>query len=367
MGMLADIGAKVDSGTRLNADDALSLFESRDLAAIGELAAMVNERRNGRRVCYNVNRHLNYTNICLNRCRFCAFRRDRGEEGAYLLTIGEIRSAVAEAAAQGATEIHMVGGLHPDLPFETYVEMLGAVKAVSPGVHLKAFTAVEIDHIRRISGLPLGEVFRRLRDAGLDSLPGGGAEIFSPAVREELCGDKISGGRWLEVMEEAHRCGLRSNATMLYGHREGYRDRVEHMSLLRELQDRTGGFQAFVPLPFQARNTPLRDEGIQGPGGVDDLKTIAVARLYLDNFKHIKAYWVMLGEKIAQVALTFGADDLDGTVVDEKIGHEAGADSPRGMSREGIERLILEAGREPMERDSLYNGIAGTGGRHSGR
>jgi len=367
MNAFADISAKVVSGERLSDADAVFLFQSNDLTAIGELAALANERRNGRTVSFNVNRHLNYTNICLNRCRFCAFRRDRGEDGAYLLGIEEIRDAAGEAAVQGATEIHMVGGLHPDLPFEDYLGMLRAVKSVSPGLHLKAFTAVEIDHLSRISGLPLRELFRRLRDAGLDSLPGGGAEIFAEAVREELCGDKISGARWLEVMEEAHRCGLRSNATMLYGHREDCRDRVGHMSRLRELQDRTGGFQAFVPLPFQPRNTLLQIEGARGGGGVDDLKTIAVARLYLDNFLHIKAYWVMLGEKIAQVALAFGADDLDGTVVDERIGHEAGADSPRGMSRAGIVRLIVKAGREPVERDSLYNVLSSAGWEHSGR
>jgi len=357
MSPLASITAKVLAGDRLSDADALCLFESHDLAAIGELAAMANERRNGRRVCFNVNRHVNYTNVCVNRCRFCAFRRDQGEEGAYLLAVEEIRATAAEALRQGATEIHMVGGLHPDLPFDAYLEMLRAVKSVFPLLHLKAFTAVEIDHLSRIGGLPLRDVLLRLREAGLDSLPGGGAEIFAEPVRERLCGDKISGARWLEVMEAAHRCGLRSNATMLYGHLESPGDRVAHMARLRELQDRTGGFQAFVPLPFQAENTPLRDEAVRVAGGVDDLKTVAVARLYLDNFAHIKAYWVLLGEKIAQVALTFGADDLDGTVVYERIGHEAGAGSPRGMSREGIVRLIRKAGREPVERDSLYNEV----------
>lgn len=357
MSSIASISERVLAGGRLSDADALFLFESHDLAAIGELAALVNERKNGRRVCFNVNRHINYTNVCVNRCRFCAFRRDQGEEGAYLLGMEEIRAAAAEALRQGATEIHMVGGLHPDLPFDGHLEMLRAVKSVSPQLHLKAFTAVEIDHLSRIGGLPLPEVLMRLRQAGLDSLPGGGAEIFAEPVREKLCKDKISGARWLEVMEEAHRCGLRSNATMLYGHLENHGDRVAHMARLRELQDRTGGFQAFVPLPFQSENTPLRDEATRGAGGVDDLKTIAVARLYLDNFAHIKAYWVLLGEKLAQVALAFGADDLDGTVVDERIGHEAGADSPRGMTREGIVRLIRKAGREPVERDSLYREV----------
>lgn len=251
----------------------------------------------------------------------------------------------------------MVGGLHPDQPFPFYREMLRTVKAVSPCLHLKAFTAVEIDYFSRISGLSLREVLLALKESGLDSLPGGGAEIFAPVVRSQLCEEKISGGRWLEVMEEAHRCGLRSNATMLYGHLESYADRVDHLVQLRDLQDRTGGFQAFVPLPFQPANTPLQSELAPRPGGVDDLKTIAVSRLYLDNFSTVKAYWVLLGEKLAQVALAFGANDLDGTVVDERIGHEAGAESPRGMGREEILRLIRSAGKEPLERDSLYREI----------
>ncbi|NMC74196.1 MAG: aminofutalosine synthase MqnE [Geobacteraceae bacterium] len=352
---LASIREKVRGGERLSDDDALFLFASNDLAEIGEMAAWANERTNGRRVFYNVNRHLNYTNICVNRCRFCAFRRDPDEKGAYLLRAGEIRSLAHDALLRGATEIHMVGGLHPSLPFEAYREMLRTVKSVSPRLHLKAFTAVEVDHMARVSGLPLNEVLHRLRESGLDSMPGGGAEIFAPSVRTHLCGDKISGERWLEIMECAHRCGLRSNATMLYGHRESHADRVDHLSRLRDLQDRTGGFLAFVALPFQPGNTPLKEQGVRPCGGVDDLKTIAVARLFLDNFAHIKAYWVMLGERIAQVALAFGADDLDGTVVEEKIGHEAGADSPPGMGRDHLARLIRAAGREPVERDSLYN------------
>jgi len=360
MSSFSSISAKVLAGERLGDAEALFLYEYHDLAAIGELAALVNERKNGRRVCFNVNRHVNYTNVCVNRCRFCAFRRDTGGEGAYLLGVEQVRTAAAEALRQGATEIHMVGGLHPDLPFDAYLDMLAAVKSVSPQLHLKAFTAVEIDHLSRIGGLPLRETLLRLRAAGLDSLPGGGAEIFAEPIREKLCRDKISGTRWLEVMEEAHCCGLRSNATMLYGHLESPGDRVAHMARLRELQDRTGGFQAFVPLPFQAENTPLRDEAPRARGGADHLKTVAIARLYLDNFAHIKAYWVLMGEKVAQVALAFGADDLDGTVVYERIGHEAGADSPRGMTREGILRLIRKAGREPVERDSLYQDVQRT-------
>lgn len=354
MTSLAAIAAKVRTGERLSEADALFLFESQDLLEIGELAALANSRMNGSRVFYNVNRHINYSNICVNRCRFCAFRRDPGQEGAYLLSLEEIRSRAEEALNQGATEIHMVGGLHPDLPFPVYGAMLRTIRELSPTLHLKAFTAVEIDHFSRISGLPVREVLLRLKAAGLDSMPGGGAEIFAPAVRAELCGEKISADRWLEIMEEAHRCGLRSNATILYGHLERYADRVDHLARLRDLQDRSGGFQALVPLPFQTDNTALGADLERPASGVDDLKTIAVARLFLDNFSHIKAYWILLGEKIAQVALAFGADDLDGTVVDERIGHEAGADSPRGMRRDEILRLIRLAGKQPVERDSLY-------------
>lgn len=348
------IAGKVRSGERLSDADALFLFRSDELAALGELAAEKNAQINGNRVFFNVNRHVNYTNICRNHCRFCAFRRDPGDPGAYLLDPERILGIAADAAAHGATEIHLVGGLHPDLPFEAYLDMLKGLKSLSPGLHLKAFTAVEIDHLSSISGLPVPVALEKLQQAGLDSIPGGGAEIFAEPVRARLCSDKISGARWLEIMEQAHRRGLRSNATMLYGHIEAHADRVDHMKRLRELQDGTGGFQAFIPLLFQPGNSPL---GLDTPverGGADDLKTIAVARLFLDNFDNIKAYWIMLGERIAQAALAFGANDLDGTVVEEKIGHEAGAGSPRGMGRDEIERLIRLAGREPVERDSLY-------------
>jgi aminodeoxyfutalosine synthase len=351
---LDSIAGKVLSGERLSDADALFLFQSDELAAIGGLAAEKNALVNGRRVFFNVNRHINYTNVCRNCCRFCAFRRDPGEAGAYLLDREQVGARAAEAAARGATEIHLVGGLHPDLPFEAYLEMLRGLKSRAPGLHLKAFTAVEIDHLSSVSGLPVPMVLERLRQAGLDSLPGGGAEIFAEPVRNLLCSDKISGARWLEIMEAAHRSGLRSNATMLYGHIETFAERVDHLSRLRELQDRTGGFQAFIPLLFQPGNSPLGREVPARCGGADDLKTIAVARLYLDNFDNIKAYWVLLGERIAQVALCFGANDLDGTVVEENIGHEAGAASPRGLGRDRIERLIRLAGREPVERDSLY-------------
>ncbi|HLO26029.1 MAG TPA: aminofutalosine synthase MqnE [Geobacteraceae bacterium] len=350
----ASIAGKVRSGERITDADALFLFRSSDLLEIGELAAHVNREKNGDRVFFNVNRHINHTNICVNRCTFCAFSKTADEPGAYAYDLQEIGNRAAEALRQGATEIHMVGGLHPDLPFEFYLAMLRKVKEVSPALHIKAFTAVEIDYLARISGLSITETLAGLKEAGLGSLPGGGAEILGAKIRNLLCPEKISGERWLEIMEEVHRSGLKSNATMLYGHLESHEDRVDHMRRLRDLQDRTGGFQVFIPLAFQPENTPLKLGIRRGTAGVDDLKTLAIGRIYLDNFSHIKAYWVMLGEKIAQVSLAFGVNDLDGTVVEEKIGHDAGASSPQAMGRDEIVALIRKAGRVPVERDTLY-------------
>ena len=349
------IRAKVEAGVRLEDDEALALFACDDLLALGELAALANARLNGATVYYNVNRHVNYTNLCINRCTFCAFCREVDDEGCYTLALNDILARAAEAVAAGATELHMVGGLHPDLPFDFYLEMLAALKADSPQLHIKAFTAVELDHFARLTGQPVATVIAELREAGLGSLPGGGAEIFAPAVRARICPEKISGAAWLEIHEVAHRAGLRSNATMLFGHLEAHADRVDHLARLRQLQDRTGGFQAFIPLAFQPDNT--RVPGAKGVGGVDALKTLAISRLYLDNFQHIKAYWVMLGLKIAQVALCFGVNDLDGTVVEEKIGHDAGADSPQQLGRDELCALIRKAGRVPMERDTLYREV----------
>jgi len=351
----ASIADKVRNGQRIDDADALFLFRSPDLLEVGELAAFVNDRRNGRNVFFNVNRHINHTNVCVNRCQFCAFSRTVDQPGAYTYDLEEIRSRAQEAAAQGATEIHMVGGLHPDLPFAFYLEMLRTVREAAPAIHIKAFTAVEIDYLSTLAGLSLAETLEELKQAGLGSLPGGGAEILRQEVRDRLCPEKISGDRWLDVMRAVHGAGLKSNATMLYGHVESHEDRIDHMRRLRALQDETGGFQAFIPLAFQRENNPLGHLKNPLSGGVDDLKTLAVARLYLDNFANIKAYWVMLGEKIAQTALCFGVNDLDGTVVEEKIGHDAGASSPQTMGREDIANLIRKAGRVPVERDTLYN------------
>lgn len=351
--MFAALKDKIDHNQRMTDAEALALFESNDLLAIGELAAAANRNKNGDRVFFNVNRHINYTNLCVNQCTFCAFSKEEGAEGGYTLALEAIREKAQEAAVAGATEIHSVGGLHPSLPFEFYLDMLRTIKAVSPELHIKAFTAVEIDYFASLSGMSIPAVVNALREAGLGSMPGGGAEILGREVRNKICPEKISGERWLEVTEMIHRTGLKSNATMLFGHLEDSADRVDHLHKLRELQDRTGGFQTFIPLAFQPDNT--RVPGAKGVGGVDALKTLAISRLYLDNFQHVKAYWIMLGLKIAQTSLCFGVNDLDGTVVEEQIGHDAGADSPQALSKDGIIELIRKAGRTPVERDTLYN------------
>ena len=353
--LLSLVRSKVENGARISDAEALALFRCDDLLAVGELAALANSRKNGERVYFNVNRHINYTNICVNRCTFCAFGKGEKDEGGYTLALNDILQKAAEASAAGATEIHMVGGLHPELPFDFYLEMIAAIRADNPKLHVKAFTAVEIDYFSRITGEPIETVISALKKAGLGSMPGGGAEILGKRVRDRICPEKISGERWLEVTEAVHRMGLKTNATMLFGHVEEYEDRVDHLARLRRLQDRTGGFQAFIPLAFQPDNTRIPEA--KGVGGVDALKTLAVSRIYLDNFRHVKAYWVMLGLKIAQVSLAFGVNDLDGTVVEEKIGHDAGADSPQAMAKEQIVGLIRKAGKAPVERDTLYNEV----------
>jgi len=350
------LSAKVHAGQRITADEALILFRSNDLLGIGELAALANERKNGKNVFFNVNRHINPTNVCVNRCAFCAFSRTTGEDGAYTLALDEICRRAHTAEEEGATEVHIVGGLHPDLAFEFYEEALRAIRDTAPGLHIKAFTAVEIEYFSRISGLTIEKVFERLMGAGLGSMPGGGAEILVEEVRQKICPEKISGGRWLEIIRLAHLAGLKTNATMLYGHIETVADRIAHMEMLRDLQDETSGFQAFIPLAFQTENSDLKLD-IKGTSGLDDLKTLAIARIFLDNFDHIKAYWIMLGEKIAQVSLAFGVNDLDGTVVEEKIGHDAGARTPQSQTKDGIIRLIRKAGKVPVERDTLYHPI----------
>ncbi len=359
--MLKTISDKVHSGERLTAEDAVALFRSDDLYAVGRLASLAAERKSGKNAYFVVNRHINPTNICINRCKFCAFSRSKGEEGAYELTIPDIVEKLRPSALptgqagfrlQPFSEVHIVGGLHPDRSFEYHVDMITAIKTAYPDVAVKAFTAVEIDYFSRSSGLSAEEVLMILKKAGLDAMPGGGAEIFATGVRARLCPEKISGERWIEIHRTAHRCGIPTNATMLYGHLEDYEDRADHLMRLRDLQDVTHGFQAFIPLAYHPKNT---DIGGFYSSGIDDLKTIAVSRLFLDNFPHIKAYWIMLGEKIAQLALLFGADDLDGTIVEERITHSAGAMSGEALTRQELVNLITKAGKIPVERDAFYN------------
>jgi len=351
------IAEKKRAGERLSAADALFLYEEGDFFTLGKLAAEINRKLNGDKVFYNINRHINPTNICVNQCRFCAYSKLKGEEGAYEQCVDDILSEVKEAETLGIREFHIVGGLHPDWPFAYYLELLQGLKKEHPDIVIKAFTAVEIDYFAKISGLDIPAVFKSLQAAGLQAMPGGGAEILDATIRNQICPEKISGSRWLEIMEMAHQVAIPTNATMLYGHIESYADRIDHMEKLRILQDKTGGFQVFIPLAFHAVNTDIRKKG--ETSGIDDLKTLAIARLYLDNFQHIKAYWVMLGEKIAQLALLFGVNDLDGTVVKERITHAAGAKSATGLSEDYIRNAIIKAGRKPVERDTFYNPVEG--------
>ena len=360
---LEAIREKVEAGQRLSFEDGLALEESNDLFAIGTMANMVRERYNGNFGYYNVNTHINPTNVCVYKCDFCAFRADLDSERAYVMDRNQIVERAKQAHDRGATELHIVGGLHHKLPFDYYVDLVRWIKEAYPEIHIKAYTAVEIEFFAKIARTDIKDVLVRLIDAGLGSLPGGGAEIFHPEVRKEICGAKASTETWLEVHRTAHQLGLNSNATMLYGHIDKAKHRIDHMIRLRELQDETGGFQTFIPLAFHPDNS--RMDELPKPSGVMDLKTMAISRLMLDNFPHIKAYWVMLGIKTAQVALSFGADDIDGTVVHEKIYHEAGADTPQETTVAEIERLIREAGRIPVERDTLYHRVQREGGRWS--
>jgi len=349
---LRDITARLEKGERLSADDGARLFRGADLLELGALAHRVRQARHGRRATFVRNLHLNYTNVCALRCDFCGYSRPDGAPGAFTVPLDEAFARAEAAARTGIREIHIVGGLHPDLPYGYYTDLLRGLRQRCPGVHLKAFTAVEIDHLAARAGRPVEAVLADLRAAGLDSLPGGGAEVFAERVRRRLCPRKPNADRWLAVHRAAHRLGIPSTATMLYGHVETPEERVDHLLRIRALQDETGGFTAFIPLAYQPG--PGRVGGAAGPTAQDDLRAIAVARLLLDNIEHIKAYWVMLGLKLAPVALHFGADDLDGTIEEEKIAHMAGAGSPAGVPAEALRRLIREAGMEPVERDARY-------------
>ncbi|MFP5213207.1 MAG: aminofutalosine synthase MqnE [Acidobacteriota bacterium] len=352
---LGDIHGKVVSGERLSIEDGERLFACPDVVAVGALAHRVRTRIQGNKAFYVVNRHINYSNICVNGCRFCAFRREKGQEQAFLLSVEDILEKLRETDT--ITEVHIVGGCHPDLGLDHFESILREVKKFRPDLFIKAFTAVEIGHFAKKEGISTLEALTRLKEAGLDMLPGGGAELFSPRIRSLLCPEKISGEEWLRIIREAHGLGIKSNATMLYGHIESIRERLEHLVALRELQDETGGFVCFIPLPFQTANNQVVN--VEPTTGVEDLKTMAVSRLMLDNFPHLKAYWVMLTVKLAQVALHFGADDFDGTVVEEKIGHMAGAKSQQGLTRAELERVIREGGFEPVERNCFFEPVNG--------
>jgi aminodeoxyfutalosine synthase len=355
---LGSVCEKIEAGKRLDLEDGERLFRCADIVAVGSLAHKVRTGLHGNRAYYVMNQHINYSNICVNGCRFCAFGREKGDSLAFQLSVPEIVQKIEEREGDSVTEIHIVGGCHPDLPLSFYEDILREIKALRPNVLIKAFTAVEIGHFAKSQRISVREVLLRLQAAGLDMMPGGGAEVFSPRVRSLLCPEKLDGHGWLEISREAHRLGIKTNATMLYGHLETERERLEHLIALRELQDETRGFTCFIPLPFQPANTRVEDA--RATTGVEDLKTIAVSRLMLDNFPHLKAYWVMLGVKLAQVALHFGADDLDGTVVEEKIGHMAGAESEQALTRSELERIIIEGGFEPVERNSHFESLRAT-------
>ena len=352
---LAPIAEKVLCRERLSFEDGVRLFQTRDLLGLGRLANHAREERHGNSAFYNVNRYLNPTNLCWVDCALCAWAKKVNEPGGYELAIDECVEEAGRGYSETVTEFHIVGGLHPTWPYDYYTGLLRALKERFPGVHLKAFTMVELDWIAHVGGRSVADAIRDLREAGMDSCPGGGAEIFDRRVRDVICKNKISGERWLEIARECHLQGIRTNATMLYGHVETAEDRVDHLLRLRELQDETGGFTGLIPLAFHPENTPLAY--LPATSGQLDLRVIAVSRLLLDNFEHVKAYWIQIGTKLAQVALFFGADDLVGTVVDETITHAAGAKTASGMTRQEFERVIRESGREPFERDSQYRRV----------
>jgi aminodeoxyfutalosine synthase len=353
---LEPVAEKVLGHERLDRADGELLATTDDLLGVGRLANLVRERLHGDRTYYNINRHLNPTNVCVASCPLCAFSVPwRHREDGWSYSVEEAVGIAERDVHRSVSELHIVGGLHPGLTLEYYEQLFRALKQRLPWIHLKALTMVELDFLASASRIPVEEVIGRLQGAGLGSCPGGGAEIFAARVRSRICDHKTDGNRWLEVARAVHRAGLKSNCTMLYGHIETARERVDHLLALRALQDETGGFQCFVPLAFHPANTKL--DHLPPTDGRLDLQTIATARLLLDNIAHIKAYWIMIGEKLAQVAQLFGADDLDGTVLDERITLAAGGSAGRGIPRTRLEQLILEAGRVPVLRDSLYRAI----------
>jgi len=355
---LLPIRDKVLNGARLSFEEGVTLFRTSDILGVGWLANVVRERLHGDTTFFNVNRHINPTDVCTASCRLCAFGKKAKDPRGYTMSLDQVWEVAGHGYSEAVSEFHIVGGLHPELTLDWYCEMLRGLKARYPQVHLKAFTMVEIAYLAKRAKMSIRDVLIKLRDAGMDSQPGGGAEVFSERVRRIICDHKIDGSEWLDVAKISHELGIKTNCTMLYGHIETEEDRVDHLVRLREVQDRTGGFQTYIPLAFHPDNTSLSH--IPKTTGYDDLRNIAVARLMLDNIPHIKAYWVMMSEAVAQIALRFGADDLDGTVVEEKIYHEAGAKTSQALRRGELLRLIREAGREPQERDTLYRPVQRT-------
>lgn len=352
---LADIAAKVETGERLTEADAERLFATKDLNALGALADVANRRLNGRRASYIVNRYINYSNYCILSCQFCAFSKKKRDADGFQLSSAQIVEKAREALALGITELHIVGGLHPSLPFGYYTGFLRELKALDPRLQLKCFTAIEVLHLAWLAKKPVRDTLVELKDAGLASLTGGGAEIFRKEVRSAIAKGKESAAEYLDVHRTWHQLGGRSTCTMLYGHVETVADRVDHMRQLRALQDETGGFTGFIPLPYQPDNNGIPVE--HPPTGFDQLRTLAVARLYLDNFRHITAYWIGMGLKMAQVALSYGADDIHGTIVEERIFHMAGAKTPQLQTEKELVKAIREAGRTPVQRDTFYEPI----------
>ncbi len=352
---LEPIREKMAAGVRLSFEDGVTLYRSPDLLGVGWMANRVRERLHGNTTYFNVNRHINPTDVCVASCRLCAFGKRAKDPNAYTMSLEQVWEVAGQGWSEAVTEFHIVGGLHPELTLDWFCQMLGGLKERFPQVHLKAFTMVEIGYLAQRAKLTARETLQRLKDAGMDSLPGGGAEIFSERVRRIICDHKITGEQWLDVARTAHQLGLNSNCTMLYGHIETEEDRVDHLIKLRELQDETNGFVTFIPLAFHPDHTVMKH--IPKTTGFNDTRQIAVSRLMLDNIPHIKAYWIMMTPQIAQIAQRFGADDIDGTVVEEKIYHDAGATTSQNLRRGELLRLIREAGREPMERDTLYHPV----------
>lgn len=355
---LLPIAEKVARAERLSEADALALFQHPDLNAVGHLANHVREEKNGNLATYVLNRYINYSNQCILSCQFCAFSAKRNDTHRFELSIEQICDKTRTALADGITEIHMVGGLHPKLPAEWYLELLRAMQALDPKLHIKAFTAVEIQHLsQRVFKKPLRETLELLRDAGLGSLTGGGAEIFDQGVRDQICRGKETADEWLEIHRTWHKMGMRSSCTMLFGHVETLAQRVDHLSRLRGLQDETVGFTGFIPFPFVPDLTTRELAHIRPTGSMDELRTLAVARLFLDNFQHITAYWIAIGLPTAQIALGYGVDDLHGTIREELIFHMAGSKTPQEQTVYNLEKVIREAGREPRQRNTFYETI----------